>query len=213
MISLMMCDDHLSILDTVLGDLSNDTRFTICGKASSGQDCINLINNNSIPDVLILDISMPNGMNGYDVAKYLQKASLPLKIVVFSTFDDLNAIKAMVRFGAKGFVCKSDPIKLLKHAIDQVLEGKFYFTKNMVFSKDEITAMLQSPITWAETITNRDLKMAQLMQNGLAFKEVANCLDITTSAASKKRKKLFTKTETNSTIGLIGFLRKVGLMP
>ncbi len=158
MISLMMCDDHIETLDITLGEFINDERFTISGKVTSGEECINLIDNGIIPDLLILDISMPKGMNGYYVAKHLQRKSLPTQIVVYSSFDDINAVKAMIHFGAKGFVCKSDNAKMLKHAIDQVIIGNYFFTKNMVFKKEEISAMINNPVAWAENITDKELQ-------------------------------------------------------
>ena len=62
MISVMMCDDHLSALDAILGELGKDEKYTISGRAASGEECIQLIDNGLIPDILILDISMPNGI-------------------------------------------------------------------------------------------------------------------------------------------------------
>lgn len=211
-ISVMMCDDHVQIRDSILQTLEQEFSFEICGRASSGKECIELINSGIKPDILILDINMPNGMHGYDVAKYLQKKYPAIKILVFSSFDDIAAIKAMIRFGAKGFVCKGGHPDELKLALITVSKGRNYFSENFLISRNEIEEIQANTIEWIERMTQKEWDLAHLIASDLPLKQVASKLNISESVASKRRKSVLKKTGTKSSIGLIAFLKKVGIL-
>jgi FixJ family two-component response regulator len=68
----------------------------------------------------------------------------------------------------------------------------------------------QQPIRWLEELSKRDIRLVKLLDNDLTLKEAAKELNISYSVASKKRKKLFTKTNTSSVVGLINFFKKIG---
>ncbi|TXT31728.1 MAG: two component transcriptional regulator LuxR family [Chitinophagaceae bacterium] len=211
-VSVMMCDDHVQIRDSILQTLEQEFSFKICGRASSGKECIELISSGIKPTILILDISMPNGMHGYDVAKFLQKNYPAIKILVFSSFDDRAAIKAMIRFGAKGFVCKGGQTDELKRALLEVTNGGTYFPKDFIITAKEIKEIQSKPIEWAENMTQKEWDLAHLITSDLPLKQVAAKLDISESVASKRRKSVFKKTGAKSSIGLIAFLKKIGIM-
>ena len=212
MISIMMCDDHAMVRDLVLDYLSKDSDFTIVNGAATGEECLELIKHGPTPDILLLDISMPSGINGYQVAKNLQCSFPEIKIIVLSMLTNLQAVKAMIRYGAKGFLYKDTNPAEVARVIKLVQHGEEYYPKELNFSKEEIQACKTSSIDRLEKITRTELVTAKLISSDLSINQMADEMNISVSVVNKKINRLQKKTKTNSRNGLLHFLRKVGIL-
>jgi DNA-binding NarL/FixJ family response regulator len=155
---------------------------------------------------------MPNGISGYQVAKNLQCSFPSIKIIGISLLTDLNAVKAMIRYGAKGFLFKDAKPSEIARAIRLVQQGEEYFPKDLNLSIEEIKVCKMSSIDWLEKITRTELVTAKLISSDLTLNQVADEMNISVSVVNKKITRLQKKTKTNSRIGLLLFLRKVGIL-
>lgn len=212
MIRLMLCDDHLAFLDGVIEVLKKYPNFEVIGKATSGNECIQLISEHLQPDILLLDISMPNGISGYMVAKYIHQKKLPIKVIAVSMLDDLQAIKAMIRFGAKGFVYKGNSLKGIDEIIQTVYNGNEYYPEEVHLTPKQIEKIKHTPILWLENMHPQEWEIIQSIANDNSQKIVSKQLDISDSLVSKRLRSLCKKTGSNSSIGLINFFKSVGLI-
>lgn len=212
MISIMMCDDQVMILDLVIDYLSKDPDFTIINSAASGEECLDLIKKGPTPDILLLDLSMPKGISGYQVAKNIQSSFPEIKIIGISMLTEFHAVKAMIRYGAKGFLFKDAKPSEIARAIRLVQQGEEYFPKELNLSDEEIQVCKTSSIDWLEKITRTELVTAKLISSDLSINQVADEMNISVSVVNKKINRLQKKTKTNSRIGLLHFLRKVGIL-
>jgi DNA-binding NarL/FixJ family response regulator len=212
MISIMMCDDQIMFLDLVLDYLSKDPDFNIINRAASGDECLELIYNGCVPDILILDISMPNGISGYDVSKQLQRDYPNIKIIGLSMLTDCNAVKGMIRYGAKGFLFKDTKPCEIARIIKLVNAGEEHYPAGLKLSSNELIVLKNTPINWLENITRTETITAKLISTDISNNLVADEMNISVSAVNKKIKSLFKKTNTNSRIGLLAFLRRVGVL-
>ncbi len=212
MIKLMLCDDHLGFIEWGIEILKKYPDFEIIGKATSGEECIKQIDDGLVPDILLQDISMPNGISGYEVAKYIQTKQLPIKVIAISMLDDINAIKAMIRFGAKGFMCKGDSFKGIDTIIHTVYNGDEYYPKELDFTSTQLKEIKNTSITWLEQITDREMLAVKLIAEDLLTKQVAKNMGVSESVINKKIKTVQAKTGTKSKSGIIYFFKKVGLL-
>jgi len=206
----MMCDDHVMVMDTI-GDLLRKENFEVIATTLSGEACIKAIDSGLIPDVLILDINMPK-MPGYKVAQHFKKHYPNVKILVFSMITDENAVKAMIRIGVNGFAFKNLTASELAEIIRKIISGQEYYPPEFIFSTEEIASIKQQKFPWAEQLTKKEIQAAQLLANDLSRKQVASDMGISASSINKKLERIFKKTNQNTTIGIIRFLRKVGII-
>ncbi len=206
----MMCDDHVMVMDTI-GDLLRKENFEVIATTLSGEACIKAIDSGLIPDVLILDINMPE-MPGYKVAQHFKKHYPNVKILVFSMITDENAVKAMIRIGVNGFAFKNLTASELAEIIRKIISGQEYYPPEFIFSTEEIASIKQQKFPWAEQLTKKEIQAAQLLANDLSRKQVASDMGISASSINKKLERIFKKTNQNTTIGIIRFLRKVGII-
>lgn len=206
----MMCDDNVMVMDTI-GDLLRKENFEVIATTLSGEACIKAIDSGLIPDVLILDINMPE-MPGYKVAQHFKKHYPNVKILVFSMITDENAVKAMIRIGVNGFAFKNLTASELAEIIRKIISGQEYYPPEFIFSTEEIASIKQQKFPWAEQLTKKEIQAAQLLANDLSRKQVASDMGISASSINKKLERIFKKTNQNTTIGIIRFLRKVGII-
>ncbi|TAG12471.1 MAG: DNA-binding response regulator [Sphingobacteriia bacterium] len=213
MVSVMVCDDCASLLDFVVRAIAEFSDFKVVGKAASGEECIELIEKGNIPDVLLLDVSMPKGMSGYEVAMHLKQKLPIIKIIAFSALTDDLATIAMIRFGTKAFVVKGHVVAdELAEIIRLVMADGEYYPPKFRYNKSKIDEIKKTPIPWLEKIKPEEMEVIKLIANDCPQKQVPDQLKISSSLMGKRLNKLFKKTNTHNAIGLINFLRKVGLL-
>ena len=121
---IMIVDDLPQVTYTVKYGLEKlDPNYTVI-EVESGKKCIELLKNNQIPDLILLDIMMPD-MNGWEVAKVLQKKfewkKIPL-IFLTATEDETSKITGSII--AEDYIVKPFEITDLKKKIDKALEQK-----------------------------------------------------------------------------------------
>lgn len=208
--SIMMCDDHAMVMNA-MGDLLRKENFKVIATTLSGNACIEAIQSGLIPNVLILDINMPD-MPGYIVAQHVKKHYPNTKILIFSMITDENAVKAMIRIGVNGFAFKNISDIELVEIIRKILSGQEYYPPEFIFSTEEIEIIKQQKFPWAEQLTKKEIQATQLLANDLSRKQVAADMGISPSSINKKMERVFKKTNQKTTVGVISFLKKMGII-
>lgn len=208
--SIMMCDDHAMVMNT-MGDLLRKENFKVIATTLSGKACIEVIQSGLIPDLLILDINMPD-MPGYIVAQHLKNHYPKIKILIYSMITDESAVKAMIRIGVNGFAFKNLSPNELAEIIRKILSGQEYYPPEFIFSTEEIETIKQQKFPWAEQLTEKEIQTAQLLAYDFSRKQVAADMGVSASSINKKMERVFKKTNQKTTVGVINFLKKVGII-
>jgi len=118
---IMVVDDDPSIIYTVKYGLEAlEPDYKIIG-ANSGEQCLKLLNNNEIPDIILLDIMMP-GMTGWEIInKIRQNDSWKTIPVIFLTARTDRVAKEAGSFLADDYIEKPFQIQDIKQRIDKIL--------------------------------------------------------------------------------------------
>lgn len=206
----MLCDDSIEVTQ-LLGKSLREERINVADIVHSGKTCIDLIENGIPPDLLVLDISMPE-LPGYKVAQYLKKTFPAIKILVFSVLTDHDAVKGMISLGVNGFAFKNIKPRELAEIIRKILSGQEYYPPEFIFSTEEIETIKQQNFPWAEQLTEKEIQTAQLLSYNFSRKQVAADMGISASSINKKMERVFKKTNQKTTVGVINFLKKVGII-
>jgi two-component system, NarL family, response regulator NreC len=102
---ILIADDNDAVRRGVVGLLSSETGWKVCGEAGDGSEALQKARELR-PDLILLDISMP-GMNGLEVARLLRQALPEAKILVVSQHDPVHLLPSVVEAGGDGCVDKS----------------------------------------------------------------------------------------------------------
>jgi len=211
MATIALVDDHV-LLRTGLANLLRDLDFTILVEANNGDDFIEKLKGQLLPEVVLLDVNMPQ-KDGFETALWLKKNHPDVKILALSMYDDEYAIIKMLQNGAKGYILKdSDPTEL-KRAINALLTKGFYYS-------ELITGSLIHTISQKDEDNNpnvsglnaRELEFLKLGCSEMTYKEIADKMCVSPRTVDGYRDDLFDKLGVKSRVGLVLFAIKNGIV-
>jgi two-component system response regulator NreC len=136
MITIAIAEDHVSLSDGLKLFLEQDPDIRVLYSVTNGLEMMKRIEN-SLPDVVLTDISMPE-MNGIDLCRAIKNKRPHTKVIALSMFDNNGALKDMLDAGADGYVLKSSPLIDLRQAVRDVYEGKSFFDEHVKFQIEQI---------------------------------------------------------------------------
>jgi len=210
---ILIADDHAMIRDGVRALLSKNKELQIAGEAQNGQEA--LAKYESIkPDLLVLDISMPD-MNGMDVAQQILKDDPNAKIIILSMYDDEDYIGRCMELGAKGYVIKNETGGELDYAVKTVLKGQSYFSaqvQKVIFRKYSTTIARQKKKEPEVRFTSREIEIVKLIAGGFTSNQMAAQLFISPRTVETHRANLIKKTGVKNSIELVKKAEKMGIL-
>ena len=130
---ITLVDDHAMFRKGLASLINFFPTYKVLFDAANGKDFITQLKPPHLPDIVLLDITMPE-MDGYATAEWIRVNYPGIKIIALSTMDSETAIIKMIRHGACGYVLKDAEPAELKNAFDEVL-SKGFFYNDMVTRK------------------------------------------------------------------------------
>ncbi|HCR77847.1 MAG TPA: DNA-binding response regulator, partial [Chryseobacterium sp.] len=125
--TIVIVDDHVLIAKALEGIIDNFPEFEVIYVAENGKDLIQKFENNSkIPDIILLDISMPI-MDGFETVLWLKENYPNIKVMALSMQGDDKSVIKMIRNGAKGYLLKNTHPKELENALTKLNSDGFFY--------------------------------------------------------------------------------------
>ncbi|MEZ4732803.1 MAG: response regulator transcription factor [Caldilineaceae bacterium] len=121
-IRVLMIDDHPIVRSGIRMLLEKAGNIEVVGEADRGTDAVNLVKRLK-PDVLLLDMEMP-GKTGVEVARELEAAELPVRVLALSAHDDEEYIMNLLGNGAAGYLTKEEALDTIVDAVHGVANGE-----------------------------------------------------------------------------------------
>ncbi|MDT8069087.1 MAG: response regulator transcription factor [Terriglobia bacterium] len=169
-----MADDHTLIAEGCKSFL--EPEFEVVAVVNDGRAMLKAATELK-PDVVILDIAMPN-LNGLDAGEQLRGALRNVKIIYLTMHIEPEVAAEAFRRGASAYVLKSSAAEELTLAVRSVLRGESYLTP--LITKDTVTFLLRSGSSGMpeKRITSRQSEVLQLLAEGKSMKEIADILQL-----------------------------------
>jgi DNA-binding NarL/FixJ family response regulator len=202
---ILVADDHELVRRGMCALLQARPDWEVCGEASDGREAVEKAKQLK-PDVVILDIGMPN-LNGLAATRQLAQQG-NYKIIVLTIDDSDQAIREALDAGARGFVLKSDAARDLVSAVEALQHNRLFFTSrvnNMVlagFLETGHNGSSRRPPR-VPTPTAREREVIQLVAEGKSSKEVATVLNLSTKTAETHRSNIMRKLGLHSVQDLV----------
>jgi DNA-binding NarL/FixJ family response regulator len=187
---VVLVDDHALFRAGVRSELEG--RVEIVGEAGTVDEAVALIERVK-PDVVLLDVHMPDG-GGVAVARRCPDTCF----LALSVSDAPEDVISVIRAGARGYVTKTIDAERLADAIERVAEGDAVFSPRLAgFVLDAFRGDARSDASDVDQLTPREQEVLRLIARGYLYKEVAHNLGISAKTveahvASVLRKLQFT---------------------
>ncbi|MBN1597212.1 MAG: response regulator transcription factor [Bacteroidales bacterium] len=207
--SVFIVDDHKLFREGLKLLLQNMPYISEVKDASNGAEFLKSIET-FIPDIVFMDIDMPV-LNGIDATfKALEKYP-DLNIVALSMYSDEDYYTQIISAGVKGFILKNSDIQEVELAIENVMNGKNYF------SQEILAGLLQNlnrkkNINKTSDLSEREEEVLYHICKGLSNQEIADTLFLSKRTVDKHRENILTKTNSRNTAGLVMYAIRHGIV-
>ena len=170
--SIVWADDHPLFREGVARTLAAEDDFDVVGEASDADEAVVMVKN-LLPDIVILDISMPG--SGIEAARQISRSCPVVKIIMLTVSEQDDDVVSALQVGARGYILKGIGGKELVRIVRTIHQGESYVSPDL--AKRLLIAMRESDVAVEDSDTFSDLsaREEQILKGvarGLSNKEI-----------------------------------------
>lgn len=205
-INIVLVDDHQVVRDGVKSLLSEFQDIKIVGEADSAQSLFQVLNSSLLPDVIILDINLPD-QSGIELTRQLKQKFPSIKVLILTMYNSEEYIFNAIKAGASGYLPKTANRAELIGAVRQAAQGNEYFagTISNIILKSYIRQAKQDNEASDQKLTPRETEILRLFAGGKSNPEIADELFISVRTVESHKNHIMQKFELKTTVDLIKF--------
>ena len=207
-------DDHVLLRNGLANLIRSFDQYEVVFEADNGKDFLTKLDKNSLPDIVLMDINMPE-MDGYETALWLKRNHPDVKVLALSMYDNENAIIRMLKNGAKGYILKDiDPAEF-RVALDSLVRKGYYYselvTGKLIHAVNHLDEPDQ-PIKNITTLNDREIDFLKYACTEMTYKEIADKMFLSPRTIDGYRDALFEKLNCKTRVGLVMYAIKNGIV-
>jgi DNA-binding NarL/FixJ family response regulator len=209
---ILIADDHEVARKGIRSLLEDHVGWEVCGEAKDGREAVEYAGKLK-PDVLLLDIGMPN-LNGLDAARQILATDPDARILILTVHDSEQTVREVLAVGARGFLLKSDAGRDLVAAVEALQSRRTFFTPRVaqMMLDGYLRPKDQSDHGTQCVLTPREREVIQLVAEGKSTKEVALALSLSVKTAETHRTNLMRKLDLHSVAALTLYAVRNGIV-
>ncbi len=183
-------------------------------EADHGRDFLAKLNSTTLPDIVLMDINMPE-MDGFQTTLWLKQNHPQIHILALSMYDNETSIIRMLKCGAKGYILKDSEPAELKAAIAALMDKGFYYS-------DLVSGKLMHAINKLDDdgdglknlvpLNNRETDFLKYACTEMTYKEIADKMFVSPRTIDGYRDALFEKLQLKTRVGLVMYAIKNGIV-
>ena len=209
-IQVAIADDH-RLLRSALANLVNTFEgYNIIFEADNGKDLRTKIEQHDIPDIVLLDVNMPE-MDGFETTQWLNKNYPFIKVLALTMLSDEKSIIKMFRLGAKGYLLKNTDPAELREALDSVMNKNVYLSE---YVSGKLVSGLHrdaEPGIKEIVLNEKEREFLRWTCSELSYKDIAGKMFLSPRTIDDYRQSLFNKLKVHSRVGLVMYAIKNGI--
>lgn len=209
MIRVVIADDHHLVRQGIVQLLDGTGDLEVVGEADNGQDAIGLVESLR-PDVLVLDIAMPQ-LDGLDTLAEIGGMDLKPQIVILSMHADPGLIRQALKAGALGYVVKQSVADELLAAVRAVNNGSMFLSAGIagIIVSD---VFAKRPQNLLDRLSPREREVVQHVVEGYSTREIAEVLRTSVKTVEKQRRDAMRKLQVDNVASLVRVSLELGLV-
>ena len=190
---VMIADDHEMIREGIRHLLEFDGSIQVVMEAKNGSECIDMLRNaETLPEVLLLDINMPE-KNGIEVLSEIRSDKINIKVILLTVHNEIEYLLRAVDIGIDGYILKDSGSDELKRAISVVMNGESYIQPSLIPALNSRLIKRDNDKDKINSLTKRELQVLILVANGMFNKEIGDSLHISERTVKNHISNIFKK--------------------
>ena len=213
--TILIIDDHPLFREGLKAIIGRDAHFDVVGEAGNAREGLRMAKKLE-PDLVLVDISLPD-QSGIQLTREIRTLLPNTRILIVSMHSKIDYIAEAFQAGATGYVVKESAAERLIKGLEYVSRGEYFLDSSM--SRQVVKRLKESPakdekITDAAygSLTPREQEVMRLLAEGLSRKEIGEKLFISPKTVENHRTNIMNKLDLHSTIELIRYAAKLGLI-
>lgn len=191
MIRVMIVDDHRMVREGLTSLIEFDEEIKVVEEAGDGSDCMHKLRSVK-PDVLLLDINMPD-MDGIETLKALLPKKNRPRILMLTVHNEIEYLIKVLDMGVDGYLLKDSSSKELIRAIRFVYEGERFIQPSLIPLLNSKLIARDMDREKIDSLTNREMEILKLVALGHFNKDIASILSITERTVKNHLTSVFQK--------------------
>lgn len=210
-IRVLVADDHAIVRAGLRMLIKAEADLELVGEATGGFEAIERVNSLN-PDILVLDLSMPD-LDGIAVTRNLKEGNSTCAILILTVHEDDALLREAIKVGAAGYIIKHAAEDELISAIRAVNRGEIYVHPKMIRSLIQLGKKVDEPIMeLPATLTAREQEVLKLIVQGYTNRQIADELTISSRTVEGHRANLTDKLGIRSRVELLRYAKDHGLV-
>jgi DNA-binding NarL/FixJ family response regulator len=196
MIRLVIYDDNKARRESLQALLSLTDNMEWAGSFS---DCSTVVEDIGMlmPDVVLMDIEMPN-VDGISGVREIKKYFPDVKIIMQTVFENTEKIFAALQAGAEGYILKNAPVEAITQSIEEVYHGGAYMTPSVALRVMRFFNQPAQGVSEEYNLTKKEKEVLTLLADGNSYKMVADKMGISYYTVNTHVKHIYDKLQVHS---------------
>jgi DNA-binding NarL/FixJ family response regulator len=211
--TVVLVEDHEVVREGLRALIRPEADIEIVGEACDGRQAVDLARQVS-PNVIVMDISLPQ-QNGFQATMQIRRASKDTRVLVLSSYDDLECVEQMRDAGVAGFLSKRSASIQLVEAIRTVRSGRTFFSPEIAKRLQDVkNAALRAGRSVDDPVelTAREKQTLELIAGGMRNKEIATEMGVSIKTVEKHRQGVMNKLNIHDAAGLTRYALTQGMV-
>ena len=214
---IQIADDHTVVRRGIRAILETEPGIEISSESATGIETIEHVRKHR-PDLVLLDLTMPQ-QNGLEVASVLRQEAPETQIIILTMHFSEAVAREALRFGALGYMLKSDADTDLLNAVRHVRHNRTFFTGCLAHKM--IENFIEGPRNSEEDqippgseypLTEREIEILRMLSAGESNKKVATALGVSTRTIESHRNHIMHKMRFTNYSDMVRFAIRSGLI-
>ncbi len=211
--NIILAEDHPLLRTALKLALQDALGPVICSEAESIDVLQRIMEKKEDPDLVLLDLNMP-GAHGFSGLHFLKGNYPECPVVVISAYEETQLMVEAMNIGAAGYIPKSAQHQELKEALQKIVQGETWFTKEaqVAFNTNQYPTHSNTAINKGlQTLTPQQFRILGMIGNGLLNKQIGYELNISEATVKAHVTAIFKKIKVQNRTQAVIALKAMGL--
>jgi DNA-binding NarL/FixJ family response regulator len=194
-IRVLLVDDHRIVAEGFQLLLEQEPDIEVIGIAQDGAEALHIAQQEQ-PDVVVMDVSMPKGMDGVTATQRLRDLCPGCRVLLLTTFDHDESVVQGLQAGARGYLLKNVARSQFVQHIHSVARGELVLhpdVYHVIFDQLQHPQPHESTASRPTLLTDREEEVLRLVRQKVSNQAIADQLSVTIDTVKKHLSNIYDK--------------------